>query len=317
MQNNFGNLEALKIVPAGALHDLLQVLADRKPAFFPAIARNLLADPEGFIGLGARPAEWAKKLLGEHTERIITDGYAHFVTDVNRQQIEYCRRGAYLNKSYTDVFQAVYDDDEYMKYYHWGVYATTFLWHHHRRIYSMCKNRFCSALAPDARGIEFGSGSGIWSTSLSTWRPDLKLRGVDISKSSLAVAQGLAEAADAKDRVTFEVGDAIKWQSGRDFFDFGISCFLLEHLEDPAALVANLRRSVKPGAPVFLTAAITAAEVDHIFEFRSEGEVIKLVEDGGFRVSEMICPPPDSTVRMEYMPRSIAIIGWAKSKPTW
>ena len=66
--------------------------------------------------------------------------------------------GAYKNKSYAEVFASVYDNDEYMDLYHWGVYATTFLWEHHLSIYEMFQNRYLPLIPEGASSIEFGFG---------------------------------------------------------------------------------------------------------------------------------------------------------------
>ena len=41
--------------------------------------------------------------------------------DINRSQADYERRGTYLNKSYDDVYNSVYNDSKFMDLYHWGV----------------------------------------------------------------------------------------------------------------------------------------------------------------------------------------------------
>ena len=64
------------------------------------------------------------------------------------------------------------------------------------------------------------------------------------------------------------MSDATTYRT-KELNDFGISCFLIEHLEDPLSLLRNLNANLKRKGVAFVTAALTAAETDHIFEIKS------------------------------------------------
>jgi hypothetical protein len=59
---------------------------------------------------------------------------------------------------------------------------------------------------------------------------------------------------------------------------------------------------------VFITTALTAAETDHIYEFRRESEVLLLAEEAGFRVVASLSATPlvDRGAAL-YIPRSMAL----------
>jgi 2-polyprenyl-3-methyl-5-hydroxy-6-metoxy-1,4-benzoquinol methylase len=100
--------------------------------------------------------------------------------------------------------------------------------------------------------------------------------------------------------------------------DAGISCFLLEHLERPQELLSSLSAALKPGAHAFITGAITAAEIDHIYEFKSEGEILSLVESVGFRVKHLYSAEPVNTPRnRKYLPRSLAMVVQKRHNEVW
>jgi len=165
------------------------------------------------------------------------------VTDVNREQLSYCRRGTYKNKSYSEVYDAVYDNDEYMTTYHWGVFATLFLWAHHLELYSFFRDRFVGRCLPqEGRVADLGCGSGIWSILTATMLQNIQVEGFDISKSSLAISSALTEAAGVSDRVTFRIADALALESELPYVA-GISAFLMEHLEDPERYWLVLRET--------------------------------------------------------------------------
>ena len=298
-----------------------KALLDDIQKTYPALAKQAFRtceeNPDLFFELGEKTLAWAEGALGADWIETIRDGYAYFVTDVNKEQMIYNQTGSYRNKSYADVYETVYDNDDYMAKYHWGVFATAFLWAHHLDIYRFFNERFLTRLSADAtRHLDLGSGSGLWSCLVAQALPKLNVHAVDISKTSLDICLGHAKAAGVGDRVTPNVADALEFD-GEQAFDSGASCFLMEHLEEPGRLIETFRRSLAPGAPVFITAAVTAAEVDHIYEFENEGSVLQLLEENGLRVIEMYSAHPPARSGFRYLPRSVAFVAVTKETTHW
>jgi hypothetical protein len=90
----------------------------------------------------------------------------------------------------------------------------------------------------------------------------------------------------------------------------GVICsFLVEHLEQPSQLFAVVEHLLKPHGFAFVTGALTAAQVDHIFEFRRESELIRMCEDNGLRVLASLSAGPKRTFRKaQFLPRSMAML---------
>jgi hypothetical protein len=117
-------------------------------------------------------------------------------------------------------------------------------------------------------------------------------------------------------RAIFQEDDALTYKSIHKA-DAGISCFLLEHLENPKKLLENLASSVKEGAPAFVTLALTAAEIDHIYEFKYESEAVLMAEKAGFRVIDMVSLSGNESSKNKYLPRSMAMILKRKKNDIW
>ncbi|MBF0166049.1 MAG: class I SAM-dependent methyltransferase [Alphaproteobacteria bacterium] len=296
---------------------LLDYIRDEYPASWRIIEANIGRNPHLFADIANRAVGWASSHFGPSYVQILGDGYAHFLTDVNREQLSYDKRGSYRNRSYDDVYKDVYDNDQYMQYYNWGVFATTFLWEHHLRIYQFFIEAFVNHLQPDGNVIELGSGSGIWSSLAASKTSGTTFTGIDISKSAVAVATSLSQAAGVDSRCTFKFGNALELVHEGERFNAGLSCFLMEHLEAPQMLIRKLAESVVPGGIIFLTAAITAAEVDHIYEFRSEGDVVAMLESNGLRVVKLLSATPQADVRRRFLPRSVAVLAQVKQTAEW
>jgi 2-polyprenyl-3-methyl-5-hydroxy-6-metoxy-1,4-benzoquinol methylase len=300
------------------LNQFIEYFSEHCQVYFPAIERTRTHHKDSFDDLGGRLLGWAVDYLGEGWEQTLAEGYMHFLMDVNRSQMEYERRGHYRNKSYDEVYSSVYSDPEVMNRYHWGVYVTTFAWEHHLEIYDFFQREFLSRLNPESGSLlDLGSGSGVWSFltlhALSNWSST----GIDISHRSVELAQQMAAYAGAEGRVNFLEANALQFRKSAPC-QAGVSCFLLEHLEQPQQLLENLYQNLDPGAFAFVTGALTAAEVDHISEFRKESEIVTMAENAGFRTLSMLSAAPPSHPRSQkFLPRSLALVLQKRTNDIW
>jgi SAM-dependent methyltransferase len=282
-----------------------------------SIKKNYLNNSVAFESLAEDMLLWAKNILGEDYLNILASGYVHFVNDVNRSQHQYEKDLKYKNKSYAEVFAGVYSNAEFMELYHWGVFTTTFAWEHHLKINQYFHNNFVSHLDDAGALLDLGSGSGIWSLLLLRNKKNWSSTGVDISEYSVSMANKLSSAADLLLKAKFIVDDALTYKVEKKF-DAVISCFLLEHLENPIKLFENASDNLKKGGYAFITAALTAAEVDHIFEFKHESELVELAERSGFRVLSILSENSKTHPRSNYfLPRSMALVLQKRTNAIW
>lgn len=286
--------------------------------YFPAIKDTQLNNPKSFEELTQIMLKWAENHIGENWEKTLADGYLHFLMDVNRSQLEYERRGNYLNKNYSDVFNSVYNNSEFMNFYHWGVYASTFTWEHHIKIYDFYRDSFLPLLNPKGgRLLDLGSGSGIWSLLTTHYSPHWTSQGIDISEKSIELSTAMALNSGLNNKATFKAYDALKYK-GNKKYNAAISAFLMEHLEDPQLLLQNMASNLETKGYVFITAALTAAEIDHISEFRRESEIVLMAEEAGFRVVAMYsAAPPSHPDSHRFLPRSLALILQKRKNDIW
>lgn len=277
--------------------------------------------PDDFTKYGNTLLDWAVRCLGEGCLGALAEGYARFVQDVTRSQMLYENAGSYKHSSYAEVFESTYNNPEFMNFYHWGVYVTTFAWPHHLDICRFFHERFLpkmNSITESGRCLDLGSGSGVWSMLMLNANPGWSSHGVDISEFSISKATEMAAASGFAERFKIEKNDALEF-SDPDLFDGAISCFLLEHLERPERLVENIANHLKPRGYVFLTGALTAAETDHITEFKSESELVDMAESAGLRVVELLsaAPPLKPDDSRIYLPRSTALILQKKKNSIW
>ena len=290
------------------------------PAFAKHVRETAARQPVWFHELSEPMLGWARQVIGDGWCETLANGYMAFLIDVNRSQDEYERDLHYRFSSYDEVFAQTYDDPEFMADYHWGVYITTFAWEHHLHIYDFFLRHFIAPLRDSGahgRLIDLGCGSGIWSSltlrHLENWNSTM----VDISATTIDLTRRTLKCAGLSSRTDLREADALRFRE-ETTFDAGVSCFLLEHLETPKKLLDNLAAALRQRALAFVTTALTAAEIDHIFEFRRESEVIDMVEKAGFRVVASFSSAPH-TVKpgAAFLPRSMALVLQKRAGDYW
>jgi SAM-dependent methyltransferase len=107
-----------------------------------------------------------------------------------------------------------------------------------------------------AEVLEAGCGTGAQTVALAQRSPGARITAVDVSAASLKEARARIAAAEIGN-VKFRQADLLASPFPPGSFDHVFLCFVLEHLSDPAAVLAALRPVLRPGG------TITAIEGDH------------------------------------------------------
>ncbi len=194
--------------------------------------------------------------------------------------------------------------------YLWGFTLTNFLWAHHMEISLFFRARFLSKLPADAAIVELAPGHGGWGVWALDELPGARLDGYDISPSSIVIARKIADGAGVGDRASYVEKSALDIGGlPAESADACICSFVVEHLERPLQLFAGIAHLLKVGGRGFITGALTAAQVDHIYEIREESELVRMCEQNGLRVLETLSVGPRRTLsKARFLPRSMALL---------
>ena len=101
-------------------------------------------------------------------------------------------------------------------------------------------------LKPGMRLIDLGCGPGTISVGLAQAVAPGALQGIDMEESQIEIARAAA-AAGGHDNATFQTGDATELPFEDDSFDVVHCHALLNHAPDTQAVLAEVRRVLKPG----------------------------------------------------------------------
>jgi len=292
------------------IQQLISDIRLRHPRSARGVDEARAVDPDRFDALGDRFLGWLAAAKGEEGILTAVDAYVRFSTGVNLAQARYEADGHYENKTYDECYQSLYNQKEEMDDYLWGIYLTNFLWAHHMEISLFFQDRFLSKLPADATLIELAPGHGGWGVWALDELPAARLSGYDISPSSIAIARSLADAAGVGSRATYVEKSALDLAGlSTNVASACICSFVVEHLEQPLQLFAGIEHLLKVGGRAFITGALTAAQIDHIYEFREESELVRMCEQNGLRVLESLSVAPRRTLpKARFLPRSMALL---------
>jgi SAM-dependent methyltransferase len=207
------------------------------------------------------------------------DCFLHLQRSVSEQRARFLETGRYQNSSFDDVNRRVYSNPETMHYHMYGLVFAQFLWPDQYRRFA-----FFADHLPLYKGIkrylEIGGGHALYLTEALNTLPDtVQFDLVDISPTSLEMAKGISRAAS----VEYHLMDIFDFPD-EPVYDFITMGEVIEHVEQPHALVSKVRRLLAPGGVLYITTPANAPMQDHIYLFRNAQEIRDLLCRSGFRI---------------------------------
>lgn len=209
------------------------------------------------------------------------DSYLWMINMMMYEQIQFLRTGEYSCKSFADAEREVYSNSDLMDQYMHGLMLSQFLWKHHYKVFDFflqMMEKYRHANHP-RRYLEIGGGHGLYlREAKQLLGPNLEYTCVDISASSIEMARSFLQ----DEAITFIQQDIFSFQS--DPFDLITMGEVLEHVEDPRALLQCVGDLLSDDGVLFITTPTNAATIDHIYLFKSRDEIVELIQSAGFDV---------------------------------
>jgi 2-polyprenyl-3-methyl-5-hydroxy-6-metoxy-1,4-benzoquinol methylase len=196
------------------------------------------------------------------------------------QREEFSRTGRYRNTSFSEVNRAVYGNPEVMQQHMHGLVFAQFLWPDQYRRFQFFADTLPDYASKIHRYLEVGGGHALYISEAARVLPaSVELDVVDISPTSLEMARSIA----GESRVRFQLMDIFDLPETEPY-DFITMGEVLEHVEDPRALLGKLRRLLAPGGRAYITTPANAPMIDHIYLFRNAQEIRDMFTGCGFQI---------------------------------
>jgi len=255
-------------------------------------------------------ARWAQAAYGEQAFEDAAKGYAHYCMGVWKSQQQYEKNGKYTPEPMVELVSEVYEQEGYMVPYMWAAILIYPFWPSMINHIAMYREDFIKALKPNAKVLELASGHGVMGLLAAETRPDIHVDGFDISPPAVAVSNKLRGVSAHKDRVNFEVKNALKldMQESGGTYQGIIAAMLAEHLLDPRPLFEVIAHHLADDGIVYFSTALESAQRDHTYEFHRESEALKMAEDVGLRVTKLVCDAGNPVPGGRFLPRALGMI---------
>ncbi len=110
------------------------------------------------------------------------------------------------------------------------------------------------------RLLEVGCGVGAQSEMLLRRFPNLKLVGIDRNEQQLGAAREFLKSLQfTSGRYELQAMDAAELKFDPGSFDGAFLCWVLEHVDDPLAVLSEVRRVLAPGARIYVTEVMNSS----------------------------------------------------------
>lgn len=242
----------------------------------------------------------------------LAHAYQTITLDTMREQFYFKRYGTYRYSTFKEVADKVYFDDDYMTRYMYGLAITLYLWPNHLQIV-----RFFRETLPrfdGGRYLEVGPGHGVFMRhAVHTGGFDLCL-GVDLSPTSLDLTRRLlsSDRRVTPDSWALRQADFLCADNLEETYDAIVMGEVLEHVEQPKQFLERIAELASAETHIFITTAVNAPAVDHIYLYRSVDEVVDQAAAAGLKTRKLLATPysglsMERTVA-ENLPINVAIV---------
>lgn len=238
--------------------------------------------------------------------------YDVIVKDTLREQVFFQRYRRYRHSSYQEVADSVYHNGPYMQQYMHGLALTSYLWPNHREMHRF----FCATLPRDKQGyyLEVGPGHGLFFMSAMALCRFDTYEAIDLSETSIALTKQLLQSGlfGSFKNYHLKCRDLLAQALPHERYNAIVMGEVLEHVENPQEFLQRINSALVPDGYAFVTTAINAPAIDHIYLFDSVDSVVALVTAANLRIADQLVVPYagktiDESLR-EKLPINIALV---------
>jgi Methylase involved in ubiquinone/menaquinone biosynthesis len=277
----------------------------------PLLRRTLKHVHELHERYGDEYVELAEKIL-EKSELLAWDAsniLSRVFLECLQEMSDFLETGEF-GHTFEETQKTVYENRDYMENEYlpglFIAYAFTPLMYPK---YPFFRNNFLSQLNKSSRGVEIGFGDGFYLWVTKQQIPEICVSGYDISPSAINVTTRVLQSSGIYDVPLF-MGNILDGISQKDAsFDWGVLAEVIEHIPTPEKGINEMARLICRGGLLYLSTTKDYNHPDHVTNFPSVEYVVKMIENGGFKVKETVSyriqdhypESPDKSVNMAFI----------------
>ncbi|MEM6800740.1 MAG: class I SAM-dependent methyltransferase [Bacteroidota bacterium] len=262
-------VEKISSLDAKHAKKLKKELADRDAEYFAHADRFY----DAFLEF------WEKEQISmEH----VAGCYVRMREDMNELYKEFVKTESYPNTSFEAVNEAIYNQPEIMDYHMHGLTLAQFLWpDQYERFHFF--SRFLESQKPEIKKyLEVGAGHGLYLLEAVRIIGKRSIYDVvDISPTSIEMSKNLI----SREGINFYLKNIFDMDPS-DQYDLITMGELIEHLEDPLAMLIKARDLLTESGLIYMTTPANAPMIDHIYLFRNADEIRDLIRQAGLEIVE-------------------------------
>jgi 2-polyprenyl-3-methyl-5-hydroxy-6-metoxy-1,4-benzoquinol methylase len=208
------------------------------------------------------------------------DCYNQMNTDMLYERIRFIETGKYSNESFEDVKKAIYLNPNAFEHHMHGLAIAQFVWWDQYQRFSFFADNLKKYTADTKRYLEVGGGHGLYiSEAFRQFPVDTVFDLVDISPTSIEMSKVALDT----DKVNYILKDIFDFD-GTEKYDFITIGEVIEHVEDPKALMQKLGELLTDNGTIYVTTPANAPMIDHIYLFHDAADIRSFLTDAGFRI---------------------------------
>ena len=223
------------------------------------------------------------RLVGDRMVEYCED-YKWMCDNFFLEDVHFRKTGKYRLRNFTEVYEHVYGNHEYMSRYINGILFSQILWSNQAASFACYVNTFLPSLNEFDELLEIGPGHGLLLYFATKIEKLKSITGWDISRSSLDATANALRDLGVERPVELTLQNILETPSRKDAFNAVIFSEVLEHLDQPDVALNIVFQAMRPGGKLFLNVPVNSPAPDHIFLWNNPEEVIDLVGECGFEI---------------------------------
>jgi 2-polyprenyl-3-methyl-5-hydroxy-6-metoxy-1,4-benzoquinol methylase len=288
--------QPIAVPPGTALSQLVDCVVERWPEHRTFLAKRFGDDYRTLDGVSERIARKIVTIAGAELPAYCDD-YRWFCGTLLAEELHFRRSGEYRLSDFASAQREVYDNPAFMSRYTNGILVSQVLWANHTGAYAAYVERYLPGNPPGYSHLEIGPGHGLLLSEAATDPRCAELTGWDVSASSLRSTAHCLQQIGPRRAVRLEQHDIFALSASAGQFDSVVLSEVLEHLERPDRALEILATLLRPRGRTFIAAPVNSPAPDHIFLFRTPGDLAAMVRASGLVVEQIeVCPVTGYTV---------------------